>query len=123
MYDFIQSLPMKLNTVISENGFNFSGGQRQRLALARAIIGGKSVLFLDEATSSLDNITESSVVEYLAKISKTKITIAHRLSTIKDSDKIIVLKKGKVVEVGTHNRLIEQKGYYFDLYSRERRQG
>lgn len=123
MYDFIQSLPMKLNTVISENGFNFSGGQRQRLALARAIIGGKSVLFLDEATSSLDNITESSVVGYLAKISKTKITIAHRLSTIKDSDKIIVLKKGKVVEVGTHNRLIEQKGYYFDLYSRERRQG
>lgn len=69
--------------MVSENGFNFSGGQRQRLALARAILNQKSMLFLDEATSALDNITEHQIVEYLSEDSKTKIVIAHRLSTIK----------------------------------------
>lgn len=121
MYDFVQSLPMKLNTVISENGFNFSGGQKQRLALARAIIGKKTMLFLDEATSSLDNLTEKRVVDYLSEVSQTKIVIAHRLGTIKNSDKIIVLKNGKVAEIGNHQQLMAKKGEYYNMYFKDER--
>ncbi|MFM1614122.1 peptidase domain-containing ABC transporter [Streptococcus mutans] len=117
LLDFVYSLPMGINTVVSENGFNFSGGQRQRLALARAILNQKSMLFLDEATSALDNITEHQIVEYLSEDSKTKIVIAHRLSTIKNSDKIIVLKDGQVSEVGDHHSLMAQKGEYYRMYS------
>ena len=117
LLDFVDSLPMGINTVVSENGFNFSGGQRQRLALARAILNQKSMLFLDEATSALDNITEHQIVEYLSEDSKTKIVIAHRLSTIKNSDKIIVLKDGQVSEVGDHHSLMAQKGEYYRMYS------
>lgn len=117
--EFVQSLPMKINTLISENAFNLSGGQKQRIALARAIINKKSILFLDEATSSLDNVTEQKVVEYLNEMSQTKIVIAHRLSTIKDSNKIIVMKKGKIVEVGNHYQLMAAKGEYYRMYYKD----
>lgn len=117
--EFVQSLPMKIHTLISENAFNLSGGQKQRVALARAIINKKSILFLDEATSSLDNVTEQKVVEYLNEMSQTKIVIAHRLSTIKDSDKIIVMKKGKIVEVGNHYQLMAAKGEYYRMYYKD----
>lgn len=116
LYEFVQSLPMKINTLISENAFNLSGGQKQRIALARAIIKRKPVLFLDEATSSLDNITEQKVVEHLNEISQTKIIISHRLSTIKDSDKIIVMKKGKIAEIGNHFQLLATRGEYYRMY-------
>lgn len=116
--DFVKSLPMKLNTIISENAFNLSGGQKQRIALARAILNKKAVLFLDEATSSLDNMTEHKVVNYLSEGSNTKIVIAHRLSTVRDSDKIIVLKEGRVVEIGNHDELLSKKGEYYKMYFR-----
>lgn len=119
MLEFVNSLPMKLNTIISENGFNLSGGQRQRLALARAIISHKNVLIFDEATSSLDNLTEHSIVRYLEQDSKTKIVIAHRLNTIKNSDKIIVIKNGEICEIGCHEELLNNKGEYYKMYSEE----
>lgn len=119
MFEFVNSLPMKLNTIISENGFNLSGGQKQRLALARAIISRKNVLIFDEATSSLDNITEHSIVRYLEQDSKTKIVIAHRLNTIRNSDKIIVLKNGKICEIGNHDELIRNRNEYYRMYSEE----
>lgn len=119
MFEFVNSLPMKLNTIISENGFNLSGGQKQRLALARAIISHKNVLILDEATSSLDNITEHSIIRYLEQDSKTKIVIAHRLNTIRNSDKIIVLKNGKICEIGNHDELISNRNEYYRMYSEE----
>lgn len=119
MFEFVNSLPMKLNTIISENGFNLSGGQRQRLALARAIISHKNVLIFDEATSSLDNLTENSIVRYLEQDSKTKIVIAHRLNTIKNSDKIIVIKNGEICEIGCHEELLNNKGEYYKMYSEE----
>ncbi|MEX2804387.1 peptidase domain-containing ABC transporter [Streptococcus sp. H31] len=119
MYDFVQELPMGVNTQISENGFNLSGGQKQRLALARAIIEKKSILFLDEATSSLDNLTEQRVVDYLGEVSQTKIVIAHRLSTIRDSDQIIVMRDGEIAEIGSHNQLMDQKGVYYQMYFKD----
>ena len=119
MFEFVNSLPMKLNTIISENGFNLSGGQRQRLALARAIISHKNVLIFDEATSSLDNLTENSIVRYLEQDSKTKIVIAHRLNTIKNSDKIIVIKNGEICEIGCHEELLNNKSEYYKMYSEE----
>ncbi|KST94216.1 peptidase domain-containing ABC transporter [Lactococcus lactis] len=117
LYNFIQSLPMKLDTIVSENGFNLSGGQKQRISIAQAIINKKSVLFLDEATSSLDNIIENNISQHLSKEYRTKIVIAHRLTTIKKSDKIIVMKKGEVVEIGNHEQLLEKKGEYYKMYS------
>lgn len=116
LYEFVQNLPMNINTLISENAFNLSGGQKQRIALARAIIKRKPILFLDEATSSLDNITEQKIVEQLNDISQTKIVIAHRLSTIKNSDKIIVMKKGRIAEVGNHYQLMALRGEYYRMY-------
>ena len=116
MSEFIKSLPMGLDTLISENGFNISGGQKQRIALARSIINKSSIFFLDEATSSLDNITEHTIVDYLSKQAKTKIVIAHRLGTIKNSNKIIVLRDGKIVEVGNHQQLMKNKKHYYQMY-------
>lgn len=119
LLDFIKSLPMGLNTIISENGSNLSGGQKQRLALARAIINHKNVLILDEATSSLDNITESSIVSYLNHDLKTKIVIAHRLNTVKKCDRIIVLKNGEICEIGSHVELMRRKNEYYKMYNEE----
>lgn len=119
LFDFVKSLPMKINTMISENAFNFSGGQRQRLAMARAIINKKSILFLDEATSSLDNLTEQRIVDYLNTISRTKVVIAHRLSTIKKCDKILVMKNGHIVESGNHYQLMNAEGEYYRMYYKE----
>lgn len=112
----IEEMPMKYNTLISEMGMNLSGGQRQRILLARALINNPKILVLDEATSSLDNINEKRISDYLSKKGCTRIVIAHRLSTIVDADKIYVLSKGKIVEEGTHSTLINQKGVYYELY-------
>lgn len=119
--DFVRKLPMKLNTVIAENGFNFSGGQRQRIALARAIINNGKIICLDEATSSLDNVTESKIVDYFEQNNSTQVIVAHRLSTIKDADCIYVMKDGKIVEHGRHYELMELNGEYRKLYDKERR--
>lgn len=112
---FIQNLPMKLNTIIVENGSNFSGGQKQRLAVARALLNTKHIMFLDEATSSIDSVTEAQIVKYLTEMKITQIVIAHRLSTIRDADCIYVLNDGKIVEEGTHDELLKLKGEYYKL--------
>lgn len=113
--EFVRSLPMKLNTIIVENGANFSGGQKQRIALARALLNSNHVMFLDEATSSLDSVTESKIVSYLKKMNVTQIIVAHRITTIMDADCIYVMKEGKIVESGTHDELLKLKNEYYRL--------
>lgn len=116
--DFIQQLPDGLQTRIGENGLTLSGGQRQRLALARAIYKNAPIFILDEATAALDNQTEQHIQRALLQFhhQRTMIIIAHRLSTIQFADRIFVMHKGKIVESGTHQSLLEQKGHYANLY-------
>lgn len=117
--EYINSLPLKFNTRIEENGKNLSGGQKQRLAIARALWNNPEILIMDEATSSLDYITEKSIEKTINTFSgnMTTIIIAHRLSTIKDCDKIFVFRNGEIVETGNHKDLLNQKGYYYQLWN------
>lgn len=112
----IQQMPMKYHTLVSDMGMNLSGGQRQRIVLARALLNKPELIILDEATSALDYINEKKVSKYLKKSGCTRIIIAHRLSTIIDSDFIVVLNKGKIIESGTHNELIKKGYLYASLY-------
>lgn len=114
--DVVNNLPLGIFTKVSEGGANFSGGQRQRLILARALVKRPKVIVLDEATSSLDNITEKRIEESISKLSNTRVIIAHRLSTIQNADKIIVMNEGRIVEVGNHSNLLNKMGLYYDLY-------
>ena len=117
-YDFILEQPEGFQTVIGEKGVKLSGGQRQRLAIARAILRNPPILILDEATSSLDTESERKVRTALENLmqDRTTLVIAHRLSTIQRADAIVVLDKGKIVETGTHNSLLNEKGFYAQLY-------
>lgn len=116
-FDFIEALTNGLDTEVGERGFLLSGGQKQRIAIARAIVSQPKLLLLDEATSALDTKSEGVVQEALDRAlqSRTTIVIAHRLSTIKDADKIVVMSKGEIVEIGTHHDLLEKKGTYYSL--------
>ena len=120
-HDFIQKLPNKYDSKICERGSNFSGGQIQRIAIARAILGDPSILLLDEATSALDAEAESEVQEGLnqAMKNRTVIVIAHRLATIQEADKIVVFDKGEIIEIGKHIDLIKNKGVYKDLCEKQ----
>ena len=120
MKDDIEHMPMGLHTIVSEGGGGISGGQRQRLMIARAIAPKPSLLMFDEATSALDNLTQKQVSESLDKLKCTRIVIAHRLSTIRQCDRIIVLDKGRIVEDGTYDQLIEQGGFFAELVERQR---
>lgn len=116
--DFITALPQGFDTVIGESGSRLSGGQRQRLSIARALLKDAPILILDEATSALDNESEREVQQALDNLmhNRTTIVIAHRLSTIQNADRIVVLKKGKLVEEGTHKALLALGGEYNTLY-------
>lgn len=117
--DSIRDMPMGMNTIISEGGGGISGGQRQRLLIARAIVANPKVIMFDEATSALDNITQRIVSESLDAFKSTRIVIAHRLSTIKNCDRIIVLDKGKIVEDGKYEELIQNGGFFAELVERQ----
>ena len=115
----IRNMPMKMNTLISEGGGGISGGQKQRLMIARAVAPKPKVLMFDEATSALDNITQKKVSESLDRMNCTRIVVAHRLSTIRNCDRIIVMDHGKIIEEGTYEGLIAQKGFFADLVKRQ----
>ena len=119
MYDEVQALPMGLHTFITEDGGGFSGGQKQRLLIARALIGRPNILFFDEATSALDNISQKQVSENLDRLHCTRLVIAHRLSTIRHCDRIIVLDKGKIAEEGTFEELMARKGLFYEMSIRQ----
>ncbi len=117
--DEIESMPMKYNTIISDMGTNISGGQKQRIALARALISKPKLLFLDEATSSLDAMNEHIISSYVHGCGCTQVVIAHRISTIKDADVIYVMKDGKIAEYGNHEELLSKNGIYSNLYTNQ----
>ena len=117
IYDFVQSLPHGFDTVLSENT-SISAGQKQLFTIARAMIHDSPMLILDEATSSVDTRTELITQQAMDQLTaqRTSFVIAHRLSTIKNADLILVLKDGDIIEQGTHEQLLEQGGFYSDLY-------
>ncbi|MBQ7428316.1 MAG: ABC transporter ATP-binding protein [Butyrivibrio sp.] len=116
----VDSLPDGVDTSLGEHGGRFSGGQRQRLAIARALVRNPKVIILDEATSALDNISEKYVTGALDNLSlgRTTFIVAHRLSTIERADRIVVMKEGEIVEIGTYKELMNQKGYFYEMESR-----
>ncbi|MBO4373837.1 MAG: ATP-binding cassette domain-containing protein [Lachnospiraceae bacterium] len=118
--DDIRAMPMGMFTYVAEGGVGISGGQKQRVMIARAVAPKPKILMFDEATSALDNITQKKVADALASLKCTRIVIAHRLSTIKDCDRIIVLDGGKIIEDGTYDELIRQKGFFAELVERQR---
>lgn len=119
MSDDLQHMPMGLHTIVAEGGVNFSGGQRQRLLIARALATRPNIVFFDEATSALDNKTQAIVSESLARRKVTRVVIAHRLSTIRNADRIYVVEHGKIVQSGTFDDLRHQDGLFRDLIARQ----
>ena len=118
-HDFITRLPEGYNTMLSGDGANLSQGQRQLLSIARAAVADAPVMILDEATSSIDTRTEKIVQQGMDQLMKgrTVFAIAHRLSTIQNSNAIMCMEKGRIIERGTHEELIAKKGYYYQLYT------
>ena len=122
IHDFIESIPDKYKTVVGERGLKLSGGEKQRVAIARTILKSPSIYFFDEATSALDTSTEKKIIKNLDVISKDKTTliIAHRLSSVFNADNIIVIDQGKIVESGNHEKLLNLKGLYSDMWNKQK---
>ena len=118
IHHFIKTLPGGYDMELNEDASNISQGQKQLLTIARAILADKPILILDEATSSVDTRTEVLIQKAMNKLmeGRTTFVIAHRLSTIRNADKILVLKDGDIIEQGNHDELLEQKGFYSELY-------
>ena len=110
---------MGINTYIGENGQNISGGQKQRIAIARALAQQPEVVVFDEATSNLDVITEKKIYDNIKKVGVSQIVVTHRLNTVQDFDKIYVIDKGTIIEMGTHAELMENEGLYCQMVSME----
>ena len=117
--DTIREMPLGMHTVIEEGSGGFSGGQKQRLMIARAVAARPRILLFDEATSALDNVTQKTVSDYLDQLHCTRVVIAHRLSTIQNCDRIMVMDQGKIIENGTYDDLIAEKGLFAELVSRQ----
>jgi ABC-type bacteriocin/lantibiotic exporter with double-glycine peptidase domain len=115
----VAAMPMGLETLVMEGGAQLSGGQRQRLMIARALVRRPRLIFLDEATSALDNRTQAIVGQSIAAMNATRIVIAHRLSTVRDADRILVLDRGRIAEIGTYDELIERRGAFHRLAQRQ----
>ena len=117
----IESFPDGYNTTVGERGITLSGGQKQRTAIARALLRGPRILILDDALSSVDTHTEDKILNHLRDLmrGRTTIFISHRVSTVRNADRIAVLHQGRIVELGTHEELITQNGYYTDLYNKQ----
>jgi ATP-binding cassette subfamily B protein len=121
IHDFIASLPEAYNTIVGERGYRLSGGEKQRIAIARVVLKDPRVLILDEATSHLDSENESLIQRALERVmaGRTSLVIAHRLSTILAADQILVIDQGRLVQRGTHQELLDQGGLYRDLYEKQ----
>ena len=117
--DDVRKMPMGLHTVVSEGGGGFSGGQKQRLLIARALISKPDVIFFDEATSALDNISQKTVSDNIDQLDCTRVVIAHRLSTIRHCDRIIVLDQGHIAEEGNFEELMAKKGLFYEMSLRQ----
>ena len=125
-HDFIMTMPEGYDTMIGEGGSTLSGGEKQRISIARAILKNAPIVILDEATASIDPENEHLIQQAISKLTrrKTVIVIAHRLATIENADQILVVEHGKIVQKGTHNQLIQQKGIYRSFINiRERAEG
>ena len=122
IHDFIESIPNKYNTIVGERGLKLSGGEKQRVAIARTVLKNPSILFFDEATSALDTSTEKEIIKNLNQIShgKTTLIIAHRLSTVSNADNIIVIDKGSIVEEGDHKSLLNKNGLYALMWNKQK---
>ena len=122
IHDFIESIPDKYNTIVGERGLKLSGGEKQRVAIARTVLKNPSVYFFDEATSALDSATEKEIIKNLESISKHKTTliIAHRLSTVSNADNIIVINHGAIVESGKHEELLKLNGLYAEMWNKQK---
>jgi ATP-binding cassette subfamily B protein len=122
IHEFVLALPKGYDTVVGERGLKLSGGEKQRVAIARTILKAPPILVLDEATSALDTMTEQEIQAALRRVSenRTTLVIAHRLSTVVDADEIIVLERGRIVERGTHRALLATAGVYAAMWNRQR---
>jgi ATP-binding cassette subfamily B protein len=122
IHDFIKSLPNGYKTLVGERGLKLSGGEKQRVAIARTLLKNPAILILDEATSALDSVTEEGIQSALEAVSanRTTLVIAHRLSTIVNADKIIVMDKGKIVEQGKHTQLLKKNRLYKELWEQQK---